>query len=101
VSFKAAIDAGAGAPLVRACGRLFDTLTVKLHAAAERLDALPQEFGDTVPVDTTDPVALRREWLRQLRMWASYNPEDVFALKAGAAIGALALVGVLAVVSVF
>lgn len=80
-------------------GRLLDAATLKLHALAVRLDEVPPEFGDAIPVDQTDPRALRREWLRQARLWATYNPEDVFALKAGALVGGAALLGVVAMVA--
>lgn len=100
---KAALDAGVAASASSSLGsiprRIFDTATLKLHALAVRLDEVPQEFGDAEPVDTSNPTALRREWLRQLKMWASYNPEDVFALKAGAVAGVVVLAGVLVVVA--
>lgn len=91
---------GVEAPPARLHTRLIDGLTLKAHALAVRFDLAPAEFGDADPVDDTDPAALRREWLRQLRMWASYNPEDVFALKAAALVGVLALGGLLALVAV-
>ena len=82
MSFKA-IDAGPRAPAASRPARLRDTFTLKLHSLAVRLDLAPQDFGDAGPTDLTDARAVRREWLRQIRMWAAYNPEDVFALKAG------------------
>jgi hypothetical protein len=67
---------------------------------AIRLDRVPDGFGDEVPVDETDPKALRREWLRQLHLWADYSPEEVFALKAGALMLGGVLVALLIAVAV-
>ena len=55
-----------------------------LHRQAERLDMVPTEFGDETPVDRQDAGSLVTEWLRQARLWAGYNPEEMLALKAGA-----------------
>lgn len=68
-----------------------------LHRQADRLDLVPGEFGDETPVDPGDPWAVAGEWRRQLRLWAAYNPEEVLALKAGAAALGAALI-ILAVV---
>jgi hypothetical protein len=88
---KAVLPAGAAEPRdklqARAAAlldRALDAAVLRAHALAVRLDRVPDGFGDEVPVDETDPKALRREWLRLLRLWADYSPEEVFALKAGA-----------------
>jgi hypothetical protein len=60
-----------------------DWLVLRGHGLARRFDAIPQEFGAPDGIDEDDPKALRAEWLRQLRLWADYNPEEVFALKVG------------------
>lgn len=70
-----------------------------LHRQAERLDLVPAEFGDETPVDPSDGGALAREWLRQARQWAAYNPEEMLALKAGAALLAAALVALILIVA--
>jgi hypothetical protein len=35
-------------------------------------------------VDAADAQAVAAEWVRRFRLWAAYNPERMFALKAGA-----------------
>lgn len=77
--------------------RLAAAAILWLHRQADRLDLIPSEFGDETPVDTRDPWAVAGEWRRQLRLWAAYNPEEVLALKAGAAALGAALI-ILAVV---
>jgi len=69
------------APWIR---RLVDAATLRAHDLAVRFDQLPPAFGDEGPVDEADAGAVRREWLRQLRLWAGSSPEEVFAIKAGA-----------------
>lgn len=81
------------APGVR---RLADAATLRAHGLAIRFDQVPEAFGVEEPVDETDATAVRREWLRQLRLWAGSSPEEVFAIKAGA----LMLGGVLALLLV-
>jgi hypothetical protein len=71
---------------------------VWLHAQAERMDLVPTEFGDETPVDRSDAQLLLREWRRQARLWASYNPEEMLALKAGAVALAVALLVLVALV---
>ncbi|HEX3699535.1 MAG TPA: hypothetical protein VHV27_02565 [Phenylobacterium sp.] len=74
---------------------------VWLHRQADRMDLLPSEFGDKAPVDPADADSLLREWLRQLRLWADYSPEQVLALKVGlAALGVAMLVLVVLVAAV-
>lgn len=80
--FRKVAAAGAVAPPTRPS--LLDVATLRLHALAQRLDWTPSEFGDAEPVDETDPRALRREWLRQYRIWADSSPEQLFAIKVGA-----------------
>ena len=68
-------------------------LVLWLHHQAERFDQVPPEFGEGVSVDPNDAGSVAREWLRQARIWAGYNPEEVLALKAGAvALGGMLLV---------
>jgi hypothetical protein len=73
--------------------RLADRLILAAHRLAERLERVPSEFGKAGPVDEGDAGAVANEWLRCLRLWADYNPEELFALKAGAAVLAVVLVG--------
>jgi hypothetical protein len=65
--------------------RLLDGLVLRAHRLADRFEWQPPEFGRESPVDEADPHAVLAEWIRCLRLWASYSPEQVFALKAGAA----------------
>lgn len=81
------------ASLNRLPRRLADAATLRAHRLACRWDVTPQEFGRDAPVDEDDPQAVRREWLRQLRLWAAYNPEQVFALQVGAGLLLLLLAG--------
>jgi hypothetical protein len=78
--------------------RLAANAVVWLHDRAERMDLVPPEFGDAEPVDRGDAVSLIKEWLRQARLWADYNPEQVLALKAGAAALGFALLVLVALV---
>jgi hypothetical protein len=64
---------------------------LRLHRQAERMDLVPPEFGQETEVDDTDAGSLAREWLRQARLWAGYNPEEMLALKAGAVALGIAL----------
>jgi hypothetical protein len=73
--------------------RLAAALALKAHAWADRQERLPSEFGKAGDVDASDARAVAREWLRCLRVWADYNPEEVFAFKAGAAVLGAVLVG--------
>lgn len=72
--------------------RLGANVVLWLHHEAERRDLVPCEFGDGEELDLADARAVAREWRRQLRLWAAYNPEEVLALKAGATALGLALV---------
>jgi hypothetical protein len=72
--------------------RLGENLVLRAHHAADRLERLPAEFGKAGPVDESDPRAVAREWLRCARLWVDCNPEEVFALKAGAALLAVAII---------
>ena len=56
---------------------------VWLHRQADRMDLIPAEFGQEASVDEADGASLAREWLRQARLWAAYNPEEMLALKVG------------------
>lgn len=69
-----------------------------LHRQADRFDLIPSDFGKDVEVDETDATALVREWRRQARLWAAYNPEEMFALKAGGAALGVALVVLVVIV---
>ena len=63
-----------------------------LHRQADRFDLIPSEFGRESEVVEGDARSIAREWWRQARLWAAYNPEEMFALKAGAVALGLALV---------
>lgn len=78
--------------------RPVEKIVVWLHAQADRMDLVPTEFGDADPVDRDDAASLVREWLRQARLWAAYNPEQVLALKAGAVALGIALLVLVALV---
>jgi len=85
--------------LARLSGRLRragEGAVLWLHRRAERLDLIPPEFGREAEVDAGDARAVAREWVRQARLWAGYNPEQMLALKAGGA----ALAGALLVLVV-
>lgn len=62
-----------------------------LHRQADRMDLVPPEFGREAEVDPGDGGSLLKEWLRQARLWADYNPEQLLALKAGAVALGIAL----------
>ncbi|HKR89764.1 MAG TPA: hypothetical protein VJS38_16455 [Phenylobacterium sp.] len=68
-------------------------LVLAVHRLADRLDLLPSEFDAESRIDRNDATAVLAEWIRYARFWASYNPEEMFALKVG---GAMLLAGVLA-----
>jgi len=76
----------------RSLGRVAGRTVLWLHGLADRHDLVPFDFGKEAEVDTADPRALAREWWRQARLWADYNPEEMFALKAGALALGLALI---------
>ena len=104
---KAVLPAGAAEPratprawFAGVAGRLLDAAVLKAHALAVRFDRVPDSFGVDVALDEADPKALRREWLRQLHLWADYSPEQVFALKAGALMLGAVLAVLLIVVAV-
>jgi len=82
---------------VRACARaarrVGDALVLGAHRLAVACDATPAEFGAESPVDEADARAVRREWIRCLQLWGDYNPEEVFAVKVGAALLGLTLLG--------
>lgn len=65
--------------------RMGDWIVLRLHRLADRLDRIPSSFGSHHAIDPQDAKAIRAEWLRCLRDWADYNPEEVFGLKVGAA----------------
>jgi hypothetical protein len=73
---------------------------LQVHRLAERLDLTPLEFGRAEPVDESDASAVFGEWLRLIRLWADYSPEQVFALKAGGALLLIAIVGMWIVIAV-
>lgn len=86
----------------RAATRLraeLERLVLWLHRQAERRDLVPVEFGDETAVDPDDARAVAREWLRQARLWAAYNPEEMLALKAGAAALGAALIALVILVA--
>jgi hypothetical protein len=69
-----------------------------LHGLADRLDLIPAEFGRDAPVDAADGGALAKEWLRQARLWADHNPEEMLGLKVGAVLLGGALVALIVLV---
>jgi hypothetical protein len=71
---------------------------VWLHKQADRMDLLPPEFGDEAEVDASDAKSLVREWLRQVKLWAAYSPEQVLAIKVGAVVLAGALLALIVLV---
>jgi hypothetical protein len=73
--------------------RLFHALALRAHRLADRFDWLPPEFGyGHVPVDESDARSVIAEWRRCVHQWAAYSPEQVFALKWGLGLFAVALV---------
>jgi hypothetical protein len=89
------------AQLHTAATKLAGELVLRLHRQLARRDLVPDEFGSGPPVDAEDPASVLAEWLRQLRLWTAYNPEEVFAIKAGALALTLLLVGIVAGVALF
>jgi hypothetical protein len=73
--------------------RVRDRVVLWLHRLADQYDWLPDGYGEAGVVDAADPGAVTAEWMRCLRSWAGYNPEEVFALKAGAALLLATLAG--------
>lgn len=69
------------------------------HHQADRMDLIPTEFGDETFVDHADARSVAREWLRQAKLWASYNPEEMLALKVGAAMLGAALLALVILVA--
>lgn len=102
---KASVPDGAMEPRERPgphtglVGRLLDRLVLRAHRLADRLEAVPPDFGAEAAVDETDAGAVRREWLRLVRQWADSSPEEVFAYKVGAALLGAALLGLLVLVA--
>ena len=82
-------------------GRLGDQGSLALHRLADRFDLVPPEFGRETPVDESDARSVRVEWLRYLRLWAAYNPEEVFALKVGGALLATTVVALWFAIAIF
>jgi len=68
-----------------------ETAVLWLHRQADRMDLVPPEFGQDAQVDEADGGSLLKEWIRQARLWAAYNPEQMLALKAGAVALGIAL----------
>lgn len=69
-----------------------------LHAQADRFDLIPAEFGQEAQVDTASARSVAREWLRQLKLWMAYNPEEMLAIKAGVAALGVALIVLVVIV---
>jgi hypothetical protein len=76
-----------------ALGRTGDRMALAAHRLADKLDIVPSEFGREGPVDEADARSVRAEWLRHLKLWSAYNPEEVFALKVGGVLLACAGAG--------
>jgi hypothetical protein len=62
------------------------------HRLADRFERLPPDFGSQGPVDESNARAVLAEWLRCLRLWIDYNPEEVFFLKVGGGLLAATIV---------
>jgi hypothetical protein len=75
-----------------------DSTVLWLHRQADRFDLVPTEFGREAEVDPGDARSVAREWWRQARLWAAYNPEEMFALKVGAVAFGAALIGLVLLV---
>jgi hypothetical protein len=73
--------------------RLRDAAVLRLHRLVDRFEQLPPEFGAEGEIDETNANAVAAEWIRCLRLWAAYSPEQVFALEVGAALLAAAVIG--------
>ena len=56
-----------------------------LHRLADRLELIPPEFDAESRLAPDDAPAILAEWIHWVRRWAGHNPEEVFALKVGAA----------------
>jgi hypothetical protein len=78
--------------------RLRDSAILQCHRLADRFELLPPEFGERAQVDEGDPDAVLAEWVRCVRQWADYSPEQVFALKVGGGLFIATLVGLLLLV---
>jgi len=85
--------------LAATAGRLCRSLILRTHALAERLDLAPAEFGKGRALRMDDAEALLGEWLRQLRRWAAFNPEEAFAWKIGGALLGVVLAGLVVAVA--
>lgn len=77
---------------------MLGALILGAHRMADRFDLLPPEFAAAAPVDETAPEAVLAEWVRCLRLWADYSPEEVFGLKVGAGLLFATLVGLWVIV---
>lgn len=80
--------------------RLWEGPALGLHRLADRFDRLPPEFGCAGEIDEAEARAVVGEWIRCLRLWADYSPEQVFALKYGAVVLIAALIGLWVFISV-
>ena len=99
---ESAVPPPAALPAHRAGGparRLFEAGVLGAHRLADRFDLIPPEFGSGAPVDDRDADAVLHEWRRQLRLWADYNPEQIFALKVGGGLLLVALAGLWIIVA--
>lgn len=76
-----------------AARRVRDLAVLRLHRLADRFEQLPPDFGAEAEVDETNANAVAAEWIRCLRLWAAYSPEQMFALKVGAALLVATLIG--------
>ncbi len=80
---------------------ILDRLTLRLHALADRLDWLPEGFGDDAPFSPTDAVSVRHAWRRAVRRGIDDNPERVFALKIAGGLLAVVFVVLTAAIAAF
>ena len=73
--------------------RLRDATVLSLHRLADHFEQLPPEFGAEAEIDETNANAVAAEWIRCLRLWAAYSPEQMFELKVGAGLLVAVLIG--------
>lgn len=92
---------GVGGRIALLARRARDRSVLGLHRMADRFDLVPPEFGREQPVDEADAGAVMTEWSRYFRLWADYNPEEIFALKVGAALLLAAIIALWLLIAIF
>lgn len=71
--------------LMRSAGGVCRLAILRAHAWAEASDLVPDDYGGGAEIARHDAEVIAREWRRQLRRWAVFNPEEALAWKVGAA----------------